>query len=116
MFVINQTLKRLLSSLSLPKCQVTRFSPMKKGPPLATGPSCENCGHHMLKDQGQEGITVEGQSSERLRKTMRDRAYPFMEVKKLRIKTDRTDAMVATGLHITHTRAAKVDGFGHFLK
>ena len=36
---------------------------------------------------------------------MRDRAYPFMEVKKLRIKTDRADAMVATGLHITHTSA-----------
>lgn len=47
---------------------------------------------------------------------MRDRAYPFMEVKKLRIKTDRADAMVATGLHITHTSAAKVDGFEHFKK
>ena len=39
-----------------------------------------------------------------------------MEVKKLRIKTDGADAMVATGLHITHTRAAKLDGFGHFKK
>lgn len=47
---------------------------------------------------------------------MRDRAYPFMEVKKLIIKTDRADAIVATGLHITHTSAAKVDGFGHFKK
>lgn len=47
---------------------------------------------------------------------MRDITYPFMEVKKLRIKTDGEDEMVATGLHITHTRAAKLDGFGYFKK